>query len=330
LPGIGDEIAGLEAAIINALGIPWQMGRRGHIRCPLPGHDDRRPSFRLTERGYICSCGHGDYVALTMAMLGVPFADAAAWLRETLGLRPDAAGLDPAEAEARRQWLAEQRAKAKAEAAKRDAEEAAEAKCKAARARELWRSAVPIAGTLAETYLRGRAIEGPYPPSLRYLAGHRQPYTGLVLPCMVAAVQAPDGAIVGVQRTWLAPDGNGKARLRDPRLPLGDFRACAVRLGPIDGTGWGVCEGTETGLSVQRLFGISGIWCALGTGNMPNIEPPAHVDVVTIFADNGPPGQQWAAKAAEALHEKGRAVMTRKPPAPFGDFNSLAQERAKP
>ena len=65
-------------------------------------------------------------------------------------------------------------------------------------ARQIWRSTVPAPDTPVETYLRGRSITAPIPPSIRYAPDLRHAPTGLTLPTMVAAVQGPDRQITGI------------------------------------------------------------------------------------------------------------------------------------
>ncbi|MGU3663944.1 DUF927 domain-containing protein [Methylobacterium sp. A49B] len=49
-------VAGREAEIVEALGVAWTPGRRGHIDCPYPDHGGK-DDWRLTERGRaICTC----------------------------------------------------------------------------------------------------------------------------------------------------------------------------------------------------------------------------------------------------------------------------------
>lgn len=49
-------VSGHETAIVQALGIPWEAGRRSHIDCPYPAHGGAR-KWRLTEKGRaICTC----------------------------------------------------------------------------------------------------------------------------------------------------------------------------------------------------------------------------------------------------------------------------------
>jgi hypothetical protein len=141
-----------------------------------------------------------------------------------------------------------------AEAASKAAEIEAAGKLRSAKA--MWHGAVPIAGTPAEDYLRGRGIDfarlGRPPGSLRYLpdcwCGIRSTVTRHKYPAMVAAIyRGPD--LVGVHRTYLdvsggkgAPVGvvktiriEGKvriatiderksaARLKSHKLSLGDY-----------------------------------------------------------------------------------------------------------
>jgi hypothetical protein len=85
----------------------------------------------------------------------------------------------------------------------------------------IWRQCRPIAGTPAERYLRNRGIQDELPPSLRYHVLKHSP-TGLLLPCMIAAVQALDRSIIGLHRTYLRADGADKApvsRLREVWRP---------------------------------------------------------------------------------------------------------------
>ena len=84
-------------------------------------------------------------------------------------------------------------------------------------ARRLFAMSMPIAGTRAEAYLRGRGIAAlPGTAALRFHPGcyYRQADgTTLTLPALIAAVTDGEGRITGVHRTYLAPDGSGKARV---------------------------------------------------------------------------------------------------------------------
>ena len=79
-------------------------------------------------------------------------------------------------------------------------------------ARRLWRRCRPINGTHAETYLHARAIGYCRFPALRFHPDliHRDDNGIHRLPALVAAVTGNDGAVEGVQRTWLDPKRSGK------------------------------------------------------------------------------------------------------------------------
>lgn len=93
-------------------------------------------------------------------------------------------------------------------------------------AKRLLAAAQPIVGTLAEAYLRSRGITRV--AGLNVLRFHPRCYyrTGGATetwPAMIAAVTDNDGRITGIQRTWLARDGSGKAPLETPRRAMGRF-----------------------------------------------------------------------------------------------------------
>jgi hypothetical protein len=190
---------------------------------------------------------------------------------------------------------------------------------------EVWRDTVPGAGSLVEVYLHIRHIELPVPLSLRYSAALRHGPTGLLLPAMVAAVQAPNGAVAAVHRTFLRMDGAGKAAVVDPKMALGSYGAGAVRLAAA-GELLGLAEGVETGLAVMQLFGLP-CWAALGR-RFAAITLPAVVRAVAIFGDNDAPGVAAAHNGADAFARLGRRVVLRFPPEEFSDWNDALCRRS--
>src|SRR5690606_34899260 len=94
--------------------------------------------------------------------------------------------------------------------------------------RRLFAMAQPIRGTLAEIYLNGRAITSlsgtaalRYHPRCYYKPDEHSPTE--IRPAMVAAVTDLAGHQTGAHRTWLAPDGSGKAPVETPRRAMGDL-----------------------------------------------------------------------------------------------------------
>jgi len=88
---------------------------------------------------------------------------------------------------------------------------------RAQQAQRLWMGAQPVAGTVAEIYLRGRGITCPLPNTLRFepQCWHS---SARRLPAIVALVEG--GAGFAVHRTYLRDDGSGKADVTPPKAML--------------------------------------------------------------------------------------------------------------
>jgi phage/plasmid primase-like uncharacterized protein len=85
------DIAGKTGEVLDALGID-QRARFRHIHCPIPSHDDHRPSFRvdMNKERFFCSCTPkgGSMIDLVIAMNHAgDFVNAARWLRRNLMIR---------------------------------------------------------------------------------------------------------------------------------------------------------------------------------------------------------------------------------------------------
>ena len=98
--------------------------------------------------------------------------------------------------------------------------------------RRLWRRCRPIDGTHAEAYLHARAIGLCRFPALRFHPDliHRGDDGIHRMPALVVAVTGDDGAIEGVQRTWLDPKRPAKANFVRPSKALGRVHGRAVQL----------------------------------------------------------------------------------------------------
>jgi hypothetical protein len=146
----------------------------------------------------------------------------------------------------------------------REAQERADAAKRAAQAERLWQETQPIAGSPAEAYLQGRGIVGPLPASIRFhpACWHQ---TAQRFPAMVVRLEGADG--FAVHRTYLKPDGSGKADTTPSKAMLGAVAGGAVRLTEGHGA-LAVAEGIETALSLScgLLSAPSAIWAALSAG----------------------------------------------------------------
>jgi putative DNA primase/helicase len=192
-----------------------------------------------------------------------------------------------------------------------------------ARALELWRSAIPAQGTLAEQYLRSRGITIEIPPTLRFIPS--VDYLPRVsFPAMVAAVQGPDRRVVACQLTFLKRDGSGKAPVSAPRKTIGKLGSGAVRLGPA-GDAVALAEGTETALAVMQLSGMA-CWASLGAARIHTIRLPSTVREVWHFPDSDDAGLTSVSKVFAAFSPVRRVVM-QSPPKGFGDWNDYLNQK---
>lgn len=171
-----------------------------------------------------------------------------------------------------------------------------------AEALEVWRLAVPAAGTLAETYLRSRRLTLPIPDSIRF-ASLRYGKRGPEYPCLVAAVASADDRLTGIQRTYLKTDGSGKLAVAKPKLSLGRVSGGAIRLAPCAAS-LVVCEGLEDGLTLQQELGRA-VWVAAGASMLPAMRFPAGVRSVAIGGDADEPGRVSARNAGQSFAARG-------------------------
>jgi hypothetical protein len=150
-----------------------------------------------------------------------------------------------------------------------------------ARAAAIWRAAIPIAGTLAETYLRARGLTPPQPlrrqgDELRFHSHCPDGTQHGTKPALVVrwrdpATGEPTG---GIHRTLLKDDGSwhiGSTGKFGPKLSLGPSQGICA-LGPL-GDSVAIGEGIETTLAGCQLLGLGEDWtpCWGGTGAMARL-----------------------------------------------------------
>jgi len=151
----------------------------------------------------------------------------------------------------------------------------------------LWEAAQPIAGTMAEAYLRARAITCALPDTLRFIPDIHHTPSNSWGSAMVANVEATGGA----HRTFF--DKQGKRLKKSAKMMLGPCSGGAVHLssdpGPLV-----VCEGIETGLSLLcgLLSGPAAIWAALSTSGVKALELPPDPGKLVIAMDGDDAGRQ--------------------------------------
>lgn len=194
-------------------------------------------------------------------------------------------------------------------------------------ARRLFAMSQPIAGTLAERYLAGRGIFlTARERAVRFHHGcyYRDLVTGetLTLPALVAAVTSLDGRITGLQRTWLDPDGEGKAHVDDPRRSLGHLLGNGIWLDLEPGAPVSVMaagEGFETMASLRTVMPALPVAAATSANHLAGLILPPGCRRLYIAADADAAGRHGIERLSQRAGEAGIATLVLRPR--LGDFN---------
>ena len=190
-------------------------------------------------------------------------------------------------------------------------------------ARRLWAMAKPLAGTLAEAYLRTRGIEQAhhagalrFHPRCYYRPDEHAPTE--TWPAMIAVVTDLSGTVAGVHRTWLAPDGLGKAPIDTPRRAMGLLLGNAVRFGAADDV-LAAGEGIETMLSLRCAMPAMPMAAALSASHLAALQFPPTLRRLYIARDADAAGETAIAALTEAAEAAGVEALVLSPQ--LGDFN---------
>ncbi|MGV7217456.1 DUF7146 domain-containing protein [Bradyrhizobium sp. UFLA05-112] len=181
----------------------------------------------------------------------------------------------------------------------------------------------PIRRTLVETYLRNRGIKTVHDAgALRF---HPRCYyrpdessTTETWPAMIAAVTDLSGIVTGAHRTWLAPDGFGKAPIDTPRRALGGLLGHGVRFGTTDDI-LAVGEGIETMLSLRSALPAMPMTAALSANHLAALLLPLTLRRLYIAHDADAAGDMALAALTERAAAAGIEALALSPR--MGDFN---------
>ncbi|KAF0170161.1 MAG: virulence-associated protein E [Rhodobacteraceae bacterium] len=273
--------------LTQALGGEWR-GHSGNAPCPVC-----QPERRTDQRGLSIRAEGGALLAFCHKS-GCDFRD----IVRAAGLPRDALRIDPKAAR------------------ETDAKREAYAAEQLAKARRLWASCKPLAGTMGEAYLRGRGITCPLPPSLGWAADAFHAPSARWLSAMVGDVSTG-----GVHRTYFEKTGGrigGNAKMMQGPC-AGGAVALSEGQGPLV-----VCEGIETGLSLMSglLASPATVWAALSTSGMKALALPSAPGEIVIATDSDDAGAGWAAGIALAERAAARGWAVSLWPAPEGqDWN---------
>jgi len=194
-------------------------------------------------------------------------------------------------------------------------------------ARRLFAASKPIARTLAETYLRHRAITDmrserwlQFHPRCWYRANEDDaPDTPNAFPALIAAVTDLDGTITGVHRTWLDAEGTDKAPVATPRRAMGDLLEHGVRFGasgPVMVAG----EGIETMLSLRMAVPPLAMIAGLSAPHLAATAFPPELRRLYVARDNDPAGAHAVTTLTERTDAACIAMIVLEPQ--LDDFNA--------
>jgi len=213
------------------------------------------------------------------------------------------------------------------------------------KALNIYKSAIPITGTLAEKYLRDfRGIVGELPSDFRFIKATFHLDTQKLVPALIAPIRSKDGAITGITRIFLNQDGSkitdtyinamGKIEKVTDKASLGvsKERAVVVQQGDLNTTLW-VAEGIETALSVAPAVPNQTVLVSLSVNQFKNVPVGIEVQKIVILADRDEKGSNAPESVIKAIDyhlSQGKRVFIAIPP-DMGlkkcDFNDLIQHR---
>jgi hypothetical protein len=295
-PNVEDWIDEARAASVTSLIERWphrlkRVGSELVGPCPACGGRDRF-AINRTKNVWLCrkSGKSGDAIALVQYLDGADFLGAV----EVVTGRPNPGGAGGQKFDA---GLVEQRKRDAAEAAAlREKEQVDFRDREIIRAHDIWAASAPIAGSMAERYLRFRGVQPPKGARLR--CHERLPYwhcLGIAAgkqdwqvihtgPAMVAAIQGEDGRFQGAHCTWIDVkfESSGKAEIFHPetgeqlasKKVRGSAKAGHIHLGGVAAVMKLIIgEGIETVLSVresmtEKQTDHALFWSSISLGNL--------------------------------------------------------------
>lgn len=290
--------------IFPALGITVPPSPTRHGPCPVCGGRDR---FRCDDRGgegtfYCNGCRQhsGDGLALVSRVKGCDFHSAVRLVADVLGCGNGAAprrNLQPPTNDT---------------------------------AKYIWDSSTVDEGRVS-TYLQSRALSGTVPETLRFHVGLRYwdtsgPERRLLgtFPAMVGEIVNVEGQGLGIHRTFLSPDGAGKADVFEVKksgkyLDVKTISGGAIRVAAFEpGKPLVLAEGIETALAIHEAMGWPA-WACVSASGLESVQLPEECREIVIGADldANEAGQLAAEKCAARLRNEGRMVRIVLPPGPI-------------
>jgi putative DNA primase/helicase len=274
---------------------------RDTVLCPGPGHGarDRSLTVRLSPRapdGFVVFSFSGD-----------DWRECRDYVRGRLGLPQWQPGDGQPRHVSFARLAAFDRAAVAAEAASRIPSENDAART--AYAKAIWERAIDPRGTLAEVYLRSRALELPDALAGNVLRFHphvpwRDENTGagITVPALVAAFTSiDDDMLTAIQRVALTSEG---AKIN--RRMLGIVKHAAIKLAPASTT-LVIGEGVETAMAARQL-GLAPVWALGSVGAIAGFPIIDGVECLRILGETGEASERAVKLCGQRWHAAGRKV----------------------
>jgi len=308
------------AAVISDT-VPLQRNGK-HLVGLCPFHDERTPSFNVYTDHYHCfGCGrHGDVIDWLVATRQMTFPEAVRHL--TGGAHPDRTHHQPLRAPSPRR-------------APRSPTADVFLRC--------WNEGLDPAGTLVQTYLHNRG--GLFVPDGAPIRFHPRCQRGArdlpdgpeYWPAMLALMTDPiSGRPVGLHRTYLLPDGSGKAPVTTrcgavlkTKMILGTWGVVRLASDAEVGRALAISEGIENALTASQIVGWGPVWAAGTQDEIAQFPLLPGIEALTIFADadDSGTGLNAARECAKRWTRFGREALIHVPPR-GQDWNDAAQRLA--
>jgi hypothetical protein len=279
------------------------------VKCPGPGHSgkDRSLAVRLSE------ASPDGFIAFSHA--GDDWKVCRDYIRQRLGMLP----WQPGHSEHR-------------QAEVKKSERSEDDFLRIGLAFTLWNEAVNPRGTVAENYLKSRALQLPPELAGRVLRFHpRCPWRDedagrtLRLPCLLAAFTSiTDGKVTGIHRIRL--DRPKRLPKSERRRMLGVVQGAAVMFDTVRDGKLAIGEGIETCLAGRQL-GLGPCWALGSVGAIsffPIIEGVRHL---IVFAETGAASEQAIRLCGGRWRRAGRRVQVVRP-AIGDDLNDVLMHEA--
>jgi hypothetical protein len=295
-------------SIVAVIGETLRLKRDGHhFTASCPFHNERTPSFYVYSDHYHCfGCrAHGDVFDWLMKTRRMTFPEAGNYLG---GPRQVMRGAPPV----------------------RPAPTSTKASATADAFMRCWSQGIDPAGTVVEVYLRARGgLTVPDGAPIRFHPRCQRGPSDLpggpeFWPAMLALMTDPvSSEPVGLHRTYLRPDGSGKApvaargnKTLKAKMILGTWGV--MRLAPDDqiGRAIGIAEGIENALTASQIIGWGPVWAAGTLGCIKSLPVLPGIETLHIFpdADDCGVGLEAARACGKRWLVAGREVLIHVPP----------------